>query len=240
MLSVRLLRNQGLGVGTQYKLEGTVEKFTSQSVINFQNGDVENLSYNNKNVKGELKASMSVKTNSADFGLKLPVTILKFPFLVGPIPVVLNVRMEYALFTQVPLGGHADVAATFTFDSETGFRYDGAELHAEGNVGSWSASTDTASSGAVGALAAVFTIGFPQVEVDVLAKSFVAYARPTFQVIGNYSVSGLDGSSCQTAKAAFYGVVGAKLSALGLVNFGEKQIQLWGVEKELLKEGKCD
>lgn len=64
-------------------------------------------------------------------------------------------------------------------------------------------------------------------------------ARP-FLVRGDFSVSGLDGSTCQTAKALFAGVAGVRLSALGIKNPGERQLQLWSAEKQLLKEGKCD
>ncbi len=228
----------GVGVGTTFTLNGTIQQLTSQSEIVFTDGTVSNVTYKNKNVTGKLTVGMEVK-QSSDFGVKLPVTLLKFPFLIGPIPASLNVRLEWAVTSQIPLGGHANVASTFTFDSETGFRYDGSQFHAEGIAGNWSATTDTVSSGAVGALAAEFAIGFPQVEIDILSKSFVSYARPTFLVRGDYSVSGLNGASCQRAKAVFAGIVGVKLSALGLVNLSEKQLQLWAAEKELLKLGQC-
>lgn len=238
-VTCKIREKSGVGVGTTFNLKGTIEQVTSQSEIVFANETVSNVTYKNKNVAGKLTVGMEVK-QSSDLGVKLPVTLLKFPFLIGPIPASLNVRLEWAVTSQIPLGGHANVASTFTFDSETGFRYDGSQFHAEGIAGNWSATTDTVNSGAVGALAAEFAIGFPQVEIDILSKSFVSYARPTFLVRGDYSVSGLDGSSCQRAKAVFAGIVGVKLSALGLVSLTEKQLQLWAAEKELLKLGKCE
>lgn len=229
----------GLGVSSEFKLEGTMKKLRSTSRIEFAGGDISNVQYSNRNLRGELTASMTVKQQTADYGFKVPVVLLKYPFLVGPIPVVLNVRLEWALTAGIPIGGEASVASTFSFDSETGFSYDGTELTANGQVGPWSASTEKAESGAVGAMYAEFAIGFPQVEVDVFFKTFVPYARTTFLIRGDYSVSGLGGQSCQTAKAVFAGVVGAKLSALGLIELGERQFQLWAVEKELLREGDC-
>ena len=230
----------GLGIGSEFKLEGTMKKLRSTSDIQFAGGDISNVDYSNRNLRGELTATMKVKQQTADYGFKVPVVLLKYPFLVGPIPVVLNVRLEWAVSAGIPLGGEASVAAKFSFDSETGFSYDGTELKAKGQVGSWNVSTEEANTGAVGATFAEFAIGFPQIEVDVFFKTFVPYARTTFLLRGDYSLSGLGGQSCQTAKATFAGVVGAKLSALGLVSFGERQFQLWAVDKELLRLGECD
>lgn len=228
------------GVTSEYRMKGTVEQIRSQNQIDFKDGAITNVDYKNRNVRGTLSVGMSVKGGVKDYGLKLPAVLLKWPFLVGPIPIVLNVKMEWAVTAQIPLGGKAEVTSTFSFDSETGFSYDGVDFTAHGVIGPWRATTDTAKSGAVGALAAEFAIGFPQVEVEILAKTFVAYARPTFLVRGDFSVSGLDGSTCQTAKAVFAGVAGVRLSALGIKNLGERQIQLWSAEKQLLKEGKCN
>lgn len=239
-VSCKITETAGLGIGTEFKLEGTMEKLRSTSTIQFAGGDITNVDYNNRNLKGRLTASMKVKQQTADYGLKVPVVLLKYPFLVGPIPVVLNVRLEWAVTAGIPIGGEASVAATFSFDSETGFSYDGTELKAKGQVGPWSATTEEAKTGAVGAAFAEFAIGFPQVEVDVFFKTFVPYARTTFLVRGDYSLSGLAGQSCQTARATFAGIVGAKLSALGLVNVAEKQFQLWAYDKELLRLGECD
>ena len=238
-VSCKIHEKSGIGVGTTFNIKGTIEQLTSQSEMTFANGTISNVDYKNKNVAGKLTVGMEVK-KSSDLGVKVPVTLLKFPFLIGPIPASLNVRLEWAVTSQIPLGGHANVSSTFTFDSETGFRYDGSQLHAEGIAGQWSATTDTVSSGAVGALSAEFSAGFPQIEVDILSKSFVSYARPTFLIRGDYSISGLNGASCQRAKAVFAGVVGVKLSALGLVSLTEKQLQLWIAEKELLKQGQCE
>lgn len=228
------------GVTSEYRMKGTVEQIKSQNQIDFANGSVTNVDYKNRNVKGTLAVGMSVKGGVKDYGLKLPAVLLKWPFLVGPIPIVLNAKMEWAVTAQIPLGGKAEVTSTFTFDSETGFSYDGTDFKAHGIAGPWAATTDTAKSGAVGALAAEFAIGFPQIEVEILGKTFVAYVRPTFLVRGDFSVSGLDGSTCQTAKALFAGVAGVKLSALGIKNLGERQVQLWSAQKELLRVGKCD
>ena len=239
-VTCKITEEAGLGIGTEFKLEGTMKKLRSTSNIQFAGGDITNVDYSNRNLRGELTASMKVKQQTADYGFKVPVVLLKYPFLVGPIPVVLNVRLEWAVTAGIPLGGEASVAATFSFDSETGFSYDGIELKAKGQAGSWNVSTEEANTGAVGATFAEFAIGFPQVEVDVFFKTFVPYARTTFLLRGDYSLSGLGGQSCQTAKATFAGIVGAKMSALGLVNLGERQFQLWAFDKELLRLGECD
>lgn len=228
------------GVASEYRMKGVVEQIRSQNQIDFNNGQVTGVDYRSRNVKGRLSVGMSVKGGVKDYGVKLPALLLKWPFLVGPIPIVVNVKMEWAVTAQIPLGGKADVTSTFSFDSEAGFTYDGVDFKAQGIIGPWGATTDTAKSGAVGALAAEFAIGFPQVEVEILGKLFVAYIRPTFLVRGDFSVSGLDGSTCQTAKALFAGVAGVRLTALGVKNLGERQIQLWTAEKQLLREGKCD
>ncbi len=239
-VTCKITEQAGLGIGTEFKLEGTMKKMRSTSDIQFAGGDITNVDYSNRNLRGELTASMKIKQQTADYGFKVPVVLLKYPFLVGPIPVVLNVRLEWAVSAGIPLGGEASVAAKFSFDSETGFSYDGTELKAKGQIGSWNVSTEEANTGAVGATFAEFAIGFPQIEVDVFFKTFVPYARTTFLLRGDYSLSGLGGQSCQTAKATFAGIVGAKLSALGLISFGERQFQLWAVDKELLRLGECD
>lgn len=239
-VSCTITEEAGLGIGTSFKLEGTMKKLESTSDIRFAGGDITNVDYSNRNLKGTLTASMNVKQQTADYGFKIPVVLLKYPFLVGPIPVVLNVRLEWAVSAGIPLGGQANVAAKFAFDSETGFSYNGTELTAKGQAGTWSASTEEAETGAVGATFAEFAIGFPQVEVDIFFKTFVPYARTTFLVRGDYSVSGLGGQSCQTARATFAGIVGARLSALGLVKITERQFQVWAYDKELLRMGECD
>ena len=130
-VTCKITETAGLGVGSEFKLEGTMKKLRSTSQIDFAGGDISNVDYSNKNLRGELTASMKVKQQTADYGFKVPVVLLKYPFLVGPIPVVLNVRLEWALTAGIPIGGEASVAAKFSFDSETGFSYDGTELKAK-------------------------------------------------------------------------------------------------------------
>ncbi|GAB5465035.1 MAG: hypothetical protein Kapaf2KO_04710 [Candidatus Kapaibacteriales bacterium] len=84
---------------------------------------------------------MEVKAEAGtdNIGLQVPFVLLKYPFLVGPIPVVNTMQVDFGIFYGIPLGAEAKskVSTSFSFDSDGGFSYNGTNVdydYTAGNI----------------------------------------------------------------------------------------------------------
>ncbi len=224
----------------EFKVEGSVKPLHSKNKIVIQNGQVQEFDHQNANLQGELVVSMGVEAEAGgtNIGFDFPAVLLKYPFLVGPIPVVLNVKSAVGIYTTIPLGGSADVSASFTYDSEAGFNYNGVDVNVNGQLGTVTVENNEAKTSAPSPIVAEFAVAFPKIELSILGKTLVPYVQSTMLIRGDFSPPVFGEPQCHNARATFAGVAGYNFGILG-VGLAKDSWQLWAKEIELLKEG-CD
>jgi hypothetical protein len=93
-------------IKVRFECKGVIDRFTTKTKIIFENSQVTNYETINEHLKGELTLSITAIAAGTDFlNFEFPVTLLKYPFLVHGIPVVVNVKVLFVAQTAVPPEG---------------------------------------------------------------------------------------------------------------------------------------
>ncbi|MCX6225428.1 MAG: hypothetical protein NTV01_11885 [Bacteroidia bacterium] len=160
--------------------------------------------------------------------------LLKYPVMVGPIPVIINVKVLFVINCVVPVDGSSQVEAKFEFNSTTGIKYNGTEVSADASIGDQSINKNKAQTGASSAIGVNFGLAFPRLEIGIFGEVIVPYIQTSFLIGGDYTFT----PPCQQAKAQFIGACGVDLSFFGFGYSAKKTF--WQEEKILLKSGDCE
>jgi hypothetical protein len=215
---------------------GKIVRFRSKNNFQLGGGELQEWNSDFSGMRGDATLELVVAASGRDvIDYKLPVPIMKIPFMVGPVPVVLGIKIQFVINASVPVDGSARVKTKFTYDSDLGLSFDGATVSAGGNLaGLTFGDDDTHETGASSAIAANFGIGFPRVELSIFGDSVVPWAQTAFLVGGSYTFT----PACQTADAEFIGAVGYNLGLFGFDLLSGKKT-LFDHKKELLRAGDC-
>lgn len=235
IVTMEIEKEIGSKVKAKFSAEGTLMKFKSEMDLKYKDSTVKDMKVSNENLKGDLTVALTAAASGSDaLNFDFPIVLLRYPFLVGPIPVVLNVSVKFVANAVVPLDGSARVSASFEFNSQTGVKYNGTDVSAEANIGPFKISKNTAETGASNAISASFGLAFPRIELGIFGNVIVPYAQTAFLVGGDFTFM----PACQTANAEFIGAIGYEFEFLGFSTSGSKN--LWDEKKELLKSGDCN
>jgi len=228
-------KSVGKTVKVRYAFEGAIEQFRSKDSIAIVDGVLRRFDHKNTNLKGDLTLSLAATGSGSDaLNAELPIPLLTIPFLVGPIPMAVTMKMQLVANAVVPLDGSSQVSAKFNYDSEAGFTYAGHSVEVSAKAGTWSIEKNIAQTGASGAIGINWGIGFPRYELDMFGETLVPYVQTACLVGGDFTFT----PPCQQAKAQFIGSCGYNFKLLGIdVLSGSKN--LWQLEKVLLKAGQC-
>ena len=222
--------------GAELKASGVINRFRSRDQIDIAEGALQEFDHELTGMRGEATLELIVAATGNDFiNLEFPVTLMRVPFMVGIIPVVLNIRIQFVINASVPLDGSARVTSKFTYDSDLGFSYAGTGVQAGGRLGPLEFGDALHETGASSAISANFGVGFPRVELSIAGDSVVPWAQTAFLVGGSYTMF----PACQTADAQFIGAAGFDLGLFGL-NLVSGSKTLFSEKKELLRAGECD
>lgn len=219
----------------RFTAKGQISRFRNQNQIRFESGTLQEFGQAFKGMRGNADLSLVVTATGTDLvDFKLPVPILKIPFVVGYIPCVLGISAQFVVNAAVPVDGSAQVATKFTYDSDLGFSFDGATVQAGGRMGDVTFGEGIHQTGASSAISANFGIGYPRVSLDIAGGTLVPWAQTAFLVGGSFTFM----PACQTADAQFIGSTGYDLGILGFqLASGSKK--LFEQKKELLRAGQC-
>lgn len=229
---------KGLGGTAEAKLQATgkIERFRSQDSITFAGGEPQEFGHELDAMRGDLTLNLIVAASGNDaVNLEIPATIMYIPFMVGPVPVELKVKVQFVVNATVPFGASARVSSKFSYDSTLGFNFDGASATAAASVGNVNFGDATHETGAPNYIAANFGMGFPRVELDIFHESVVPWAQTAFLIGGTYTFQ----PACQTADAMFIGAAGYELGFFGFVQLASGKITLFQEKKPLLRSGDC-
>ncbi len=222
--------------GAKLVAKGTVQRFRSKNTIEIEDSKLTHFGHEVNGMRGDMTLDLVVAASGQDFiNLEFPVTIMRIPFLVGGIPVLVDIKIQFVINASVPADGSARVSTTFGYDSDLGFSCDGVKVTAGGTLGSLEFSNDgTHQTGASSAISANFGVGFPRVSLNILGESVVLWAQTAFLVGGSYTFY----PACQTADAEFLGAAGYNLGFFGLDLLSGKKT-FFDQKKKLLRSGQC-
>jgi len=228
-------KDLGGSASARFKATGDIKRFRSRDRISFQGGQLQEFGHELNGMQGDVTLELVVAASGQDVvNLELPITIMKVPFVIGFIPVELNIKIQFVINASVPADGSAMVKTNFVYNSDLGFTYNGVDMSAGGRLGSITFGQETNQTGASSAIAANFGIGFPRVELSILLDSVVPWAQTAFLVGGTYTFF----PACQTADALFLGAGGYDLGLFGL-NLLSGRVTFFQEKKELLRAGDC-
>ena len=226
----------GAGVNARFNAKGQIERFRNKNQILFESGQLTNFGHELKGMRGNTDLKLVMAGSGADaIDFKIPVPIMKIPFVIGYIPATLSVGAQFVANAVVPIDGSAQVGTTFKYDSDIGFSYNGTTVTAGGRAGTTTFGDAIHQTGASSAISANFGIGFPRVTLSIAGGTLVPWAQTAFLVGGSFTPFF---PPCQTADAQFIGAVGYNFGILGFeLASGSKT--LFTQKKELLRTGQC-
>ncbi len=221
-------------VTAKFLAKGSIDNFYSSTKMKFENGQLTRFGQKNPGMQGELTLNLTVAGSGRDvITFDLPVVLFKFPMMVGPVPVTINVKVLFVFNCSVPVDGSSRVEVKFTYNSTTGIKYDGTTVSADATMGDQSMDKNIAQTGASSAIAANFGLAFPRLEIGVFGDLIVPWIHTAFLIGGDYTFT----PACQQARSQFIGACGVDLSFLG-VGYNASTV-LWQKEKLLLQSGDC-
>jgi hypothetical protein len=221
-------------VTAKFTAKGSIENFDSKTDIEFKDSKLTNFNQKNSNIKGDLTLNLTVAGSGRDnITFDFPVVLLKYPVMVGPIPVMINVKVLFVINCVVPVDGSSQVEVKFDYNSTTGIKYNGIDVSADASIGDQSMNKNKAQTGASSAIGVNFGLAFPRLEIGVFDELIVPWIQTAFLIGGDYTFT----PPCQQAKSQFIGACGVDLSFFGFGYNAKKT--LWQEEKILLQSGDC-
>jgi len=234
-VDISVSKDLGATVGAKLSAKGEIKRFRSKNKVVYQGGQLKSYGNEMDGMGGEMTLELVVAASGDDFiDYKLPFPILKIPFAVGFVPIVLNLKAQFVVNASVPYDGSSSIRTKFTYDSDLGFNFNGVDVSANGRIGSLEFGKEVNQTGASSAIAANFGIGFPRLSLDIFGETLVPWAQTAFLVGGTYTFT----PACQTADAQFIGALGYDLSFLGF-DISSGKVTLFQEKKELLRSGNC-
>lgn len=221
----------------RYSLSGTLHKFKTTANIRMDNGELVKFELQNPNVKGKFKMTVNCAGSGNEMvNLELPISLIKVPITVGPLIVVMDVKVQVVVQSVVPHDGSSLIDAEFAYESSAGFSFVGGQIKGLGSAGTYKIDKGSKNqTGASTAVAANFGLGFPRLEFKLFdADVMVPWVQTALLLGGDYA-GGV--RPCQQAKAQFIGASGVDLKLFG--HTLKRNVELWKLEKVLLKAGDC-
>ncbi|HET6401060.1 MAG TPA: hypothetical protein VFH95_06630 [Candidatus Kapabacteria bacterium] len=226
--------------GTSAKLtcNGTIGRFRQQTSMTIASNQLQVFQDKDQGVNADLTLNATVAGSGNDLlgKIELPVVLLEVPFEVGPIPVVIEVSAEFVIENVVPFDGSAQLETHFTYNSDLGFQFDGTQISANGQIGSYNMTKNKDAIGASGDIGVNFGINFPKIELQIMHKAAVVSAQTGILAGGNYTSY----PPCKMVEGAFVGSVDGSFSFFGLgPTFGNWTKELWNQADTFDKVGNC-
>jgi hypothetical protein len=221
----------------RYSLSGTLRKFKTTANIRMDNGELVKFELQNPNVKGNFKMTVNCAGSGNEMvNLELPISLIKVPITVGPLIVVMDVKVQVVVQSVVPHDGSSLIDAEFAYESSAGFSFVGGQIKGLGSAGTYKIEKGSKNqTGASTAVAANFGLGFPRLEFKLFdADVMVPWVQTALLLGGDYA-GGIH--PCQQAKAQFIGASGVDLKLFG--HTLKRNVELWKLERVLLKAGDC-
>jgi hypothetical protein len=207
--------------------KGYISNYDNETELEVSNSELQLFRSQNQNLHGEVEVQFAAVVLGEDGELiNIPWTMFERPILIGGIPFVFKTKANVKVFPFIGQGASSQGHFKFTYDSDLGFRYEGASVNPEGNVGQQTMEVvgETLSASMMGNGIGM-GVEFPRFEIASLGEVIVPYFLMNTAVdtqVDTYA-------PCQQGNMRCKLVAGITLSFFGAS---------WNAEKELWKAHK--
>lgn len=199
-----------------FRAETTIQSIDNYTNIQIEDHETKQFDFGNPNMQGKVKLSLAAAGGGVGPDLSFgPHTMIRFPFTVGPLPVILAVKVRTVAKIEVVSNASATAEANFTYGGNAGITYDGTELipNKDQQI------ENPEITGGGGDLAAAIGLnvdvqwGFtaPELELQLFGNTLVPYLRPEFFIGANLKW----GPICQNVNLRYNVSSGLDLRFLG-------------------------
>lgn len=211
-----ILSKQVGGDNVVFRAESTIQRIENATNLRIEGGETKQFDFQNPNMQGVVKMSLAAAGGGVSGNLGFgPQTMIRFPFAVGPLPMVLAVKVRTVAKVDVKSNASAQAEATFTYGGNAGIKYDGFNLTA--NKDQQIENPQISDGGGDMAAAIGLNVdtqwGFsaPELELQLFGNTLVPYLRPEFFLHGSMTW----GPVCQEVKLRYNVSSGLDLRFLG-------------------------
>ncbi len=194
---------------------GTLSNFDTDGSASFSAGELTSFQQNTQDAQMDLNIALSAAgSGSNDLNFEVPFPIIRIPFTVGPIPMSIDIGVQFVAIMEVPLSATASATASadFRYRGDTGFTYEGATVDTTATINDHEFSNgefDSASQFV--SVDAGFGIAFPRVSLNVLTSE-VAWVHTGFTLQSSLRF----GPVCKVGIAGLVVQGGYKLEIMGV------------------------
>lgn len=213
--------------------KGFISDFDNETEVSVANSELQLFRSENSNLRGEVEAQFAaVELGDDGEMLNIPWTMFERPLLISGIPFVFKIKANAKVFPAIPGGASSQGHMKFSYNGNTGFRYEGRRVNPEGNITAQTFEIlgETLAAGAMGAGLGL-GLEFPRFEIASLGEIVVPYF-----LMNTYLDTQLDTyRPCQMGNMKGKLVAGLSLSFFGASYNAEKE--LWKASKRWEREG---
>ncbi|MEE4330584.1 MAG: hypothetical protein V2J10_06935 [Wenzhouxiangella sp.] len=201
---------------------GTLSHFDASGSASFDAGELGTFEQNMNDAQMDLNIALAAAgSGSNDLNFEVPFPIVRIPFTVGPIPMSIDIGVQFVVTMEVPLSASASATASadFRYRGDTGFTYEGATADVSATINDHSFENgvfDSASNFV--SVDAGFGIAFPRVSLNVLTSE-VAWVHTGFILQSSLRF----GPICKVGIAGLRVEGGYKLEIMGVELFSDQQ-----------------
>lgn len=199
-----------------FRAESTIQSIDNYTNIQIEDHETKKFDFGNPNMQGKVKVSLAAAGGGVGPDLSFgPHTMIRFPFTVGPLPVILAVKVRTVAKVDVQSNASATAEASFTYSGNAGITYDGTELipNKGGGIGNPQIGNGAGDLAAAIGLNVDVQWGFaaPELELQLFGNTLVPYLRPEFFLGANLKW----GPVCQNVNLRYNVSSGLDLRFLG-------------------------
>lgn len=199
-----------------FTFKGTISQGSSSGQIMIAQGSTQQFDYENKGIQGTIDLDFSIAGEDAqDFSFKFPQPVITFPIEVGPIPVLVTLKLEVATRIKVPLAFKASavLSTKFVYSGDSGFSFAGGSFTNTSTMPAPVLGPSNADPAALigGPVDAQIRLGIPRVEFGIFGNTIV----PFFRIELFAGTQLYWGPVCKTATVQYLITAGADLKFLG-------------------------
>lgn len=203
-------------VTARFTFKGTISQGRSSGQIAISNGSTDQFDYENNGIQGTIDLDFAIAGEDAqDFSFEFPEPFITFPIQVGPVPVLVTLKLQVATRISVPLAFQASaiLKTRFEYSGDTGFSFAGGSFTNTSTMPAPVLGPSTADPAALigGPVDAQIRLGIPRAEFGIFGNTIV----PFFRIELFAGTQLYWGPVCKTATVQYLITAGADLQFLG-------------------------
>ena len=213
---LQVSKTSGSRITSVFTFRGTIAQGRAQGDVAIQDGVTEHFEYRNAGVQGTIDLEFSIAGDTArDFSFEFPEPFITFPIQVGPIPILVTLKMQVATRISVPLAfqASANMKTRFQYSGDTGFEYAGGSFTNTSTMPAPALGPSLADAAALigGPVDAQIRLGIPRAEFGFFGNTIVPFVR--IELFAGTQLYW--GPICKTATVQYLVTAGADLTFLG-------------------------